>query len=318
MYKLLYKDIIDNAKAENRIKKPRVYYEWHHIVPDFLFKHRSRRGPSGHLDGNPNSVDNLVLLTFKEHLMAHYYLYEIYKDTRYGYAAGSALQFFYTKATGKHKRQQNLSKPDEEFLNEMLHLREIGIKSISAAKSGKMPAVDAHTREKIGSVPVDHPKVISGEWIHHSKGQPYKGILKDQKGSNNNNFREMTFQRKERLFDCVSKSLIDGNYLSIKALVQNLKEEFTEFKKISLVWVCNNFGNINNLVDEFNKARGRSIVYFSYYRGKNQRAVLRNHSLNYVWVTNGYTNTKIRLDEIDEYLNNNPAYTRGRINYDKD
>jgi len=72
MYKELYKKIIDQAKAENRMKNQGVYYEQHHIVPDFLFKNRKRTGPKGHLDGKPDSPENLVLLTFSEHLMAHY------------------------------------------------------------------------------------------------------------------------------------------------------------------------------------------------------------------------------------------------------
>ena len=150
MYKQLYKEIIDTAKLEKRTKNSEIYYESHHIVPEFMFKIRKRTGPAGHLDGDANSVDNLVLLTFQEHLMAHYYLYEILKDTHYGYSAGSALQFFFVKATGGHIRQRTLSEVDKKFLDEMAHLRQIGIKCISNARAGKMPVVDAITREKIG------------------------------------------------------------------------------------------------------------------------------------------------------------------------
>jgi nucleoside-diphosphate-sugar epimerase len=134
MYKQLYKNLIDFAKNENRIKGANKYYESHHIVPDFLFKNRKRSGPPGHIDGDPNSAENLVLLTFSEHLMAHYYLYEIYKGTHYEYSAGSALQFFFVKACGNHMRQIQLNEVDEQFLKEMSYLRQLGIDSISKAK----------------------------------------------------------------------------------------------------------------------------------------------------------------------------------------
>ena len=66
-YSELYFGIINNAKAENRKKGTcGVYYEKHHIMPDFMFKNRSRKGPAGHLLGNPNDPGNLVLLTFNK------------------------------------------------------------------------------------------------------------------------------------------------------------------------------------------------------------------------------------------------------------
>ena len=41
MYKQLYKEIIDTAKNEIRTKNSEIYYESHHIVPEFLFKIRT-------------------------------------------------------------------------------------------------------------------------------------------------------------------------------------------------------------------------------------------------------------------------------------
>ena len=159
-YKKLYKQIIEKSQSENRSKGNGIYYESHHIIPEFMFKDRRRAGPKGHLEGNPESKSNKVLLTFSEHLMAHYYLYEILKCGHYGYPAGSALQFFFVKATSAgHARQINITEVDEKFLKDMEELRSIGIASVSAARKGKMPAVDAVTRKVIGSVPVDHPRV---------------------------------------------------------------------------------------------------------------------------------------------------------------
>lgn len=309
MYKELYKKIIDQAKAENRMKNQGVYYERHHIVPDFLFKNRKRTGPKGHLDGDPDSSENLVLLTFSEHLMAHYYLYEIYKGTRYEYSAGSALQFFFVKAIGNHKRQQNLSEVDEKFLKEMEHLRLAGNQSISKARTGKMPVVDAVTRKKIGSVPIDHPKVLSGEWIHHSKGVPGKSA-RDMSGSKNTNFKELTQNRRERMWKCVAESCQDG-YLKLNLLRNNMKNEFTEFKKISLAWIGPKFGSLQNLIDETNKNLGLEIKYNPYHRSNEQRKIAAEHSSKHRWYNNGVRN--IRVINEEEFVKNNSEYKLGRI-----
>lgn len=273
MYKQLYKTLIDTAKQENRMKNQEIYYERHHIVPDFLYKNRSRPGPAGHLDGEPDSTENLVLLTFSEHLMAHYYLYEIYKNTHYEYSAGSALQFFFVKATGNHVRQRNLSEVDAEFLKEMEHLRLLGNACISKARKGKMPAVDAVTREKVGSVPIDHPKIISGEWIHHSKGIPSKTLPENrpsQVGNLNTNYKEMTPERRYRMWQCVTRSCED-DYLKIHLLDANMKKEFTEFNRISTAWIGRNFKSIDELVNETNINMGTSVKYSSYHRSSTQR-----------------------------------------------
>jgi len=309
MYKELYKKLIDNARNENRMKNQGTYYEQHHIVPDFLYKNRKRTGPKGHLDGNPDSVENLILLTFSEHLMAHYYLYEIYKETRYEYSAGSALQFFFVKATGNHKRQVNLSEVDEKFLKEMEHLRILGNECISKARTGMMPAVDAITREKQGSVPVDHPKILSGEWIHHSKGVPGKSA-RDMTGDKNTNFKELTQDRRERMWKCVADSCQDG-YLKLNLLQDNMKKEFAEFNKISLAWIGNKFGSVANLIDETNKNMGIDIKYNPYHRSIEQRKNAAAHSAKHRWYNNGTTN--IRVTDEEKFIKENPDFVQGKI-----
>ena len=267
-YKRLYKEIIDNAVSENRKKGEGVYYESHHIIPEFMFINRRRKGPKGHLEGNPECDSNKVLLTFSEHLMSHYYLYETLKSSRYGYSAGSSLQFFFTKASNiGHARQVNLSEIDIGLLEEMSHLREIGIESISNARKGKMPAVDAITREVIGSVPIDHPKVISGEWVHHSKGkvmsEDQRKILRVKNSGNGNpNYKEMTEDRRERVFACLERVANGDNLVKKKDFLRELKLEFSQdFKKISEVWITNNFGSFSELIEVVNQHKGKCYFY---------------------------------------------------------
>jgi ribosomal protein L37AE/L43A len=68
-YTQIYDNLINSRKLLNRTKKDETYYELHHIIPKCM--------------GGANFKDNLVLLTPKEHLLAHLLLERIYKDTKY-------------------------------------------------------------------------------------------------------------------------------------------------------------------------------------------------------------------------------------------
>jgi hypothetical protein len=61
----IYSSLIKKAKSQNRVKSSSIYYENHHIVPKHI--------------GGTNEITNLVLLTFREHYLAHYILWRIYK-----------------------------------------------------------------------------------------------------------------------------------------------------------------------------------------------------------------------------------------------
>ena len=61
----IYKNLCNSRKAMNR-KKGNEYYESHHIKPKWM--------------GGSDSKDNLVLLTAREHYLAHYLLFKHYKD----------------------------------------------------------------------------------------------------------------------------------------------------------------------------------------------------------------------------------------------
>lgn len=77
-YSKYYYLIIDNAKS--RINKPKTYLENHHIVPESFFINRSRKGPAGWVDGNPEDKINKVKLTAHEHYVCHLLLVRMTKD----------------------------------------------------------------------------------------------------------------------------------------------------------------------------------------------------------------------------------------------
>ena len=66
-YKRIYNELISTRKVLNRSKKDfHIYYENHHIIPKCL--------------GGTNDKDNLVLLTGKEHFIAHLLLMHCYTN----------------------------------------------------------------------------------------------------------------------------------------------------------------------------------------------------------------------------------------------
>ncbi|MEO6302338.1 MAG: HNH endonuclease signature motif containing protein [Bacteroidia bacterium] len=74
-YKSIYEKLISSKQKLNRVKYKGFYYEKHHILPRCL--------------GGTNDKNNLILLTAKEHFIAHLLLTKIYegKDKRKMYFA---------------------------------------------------------------------------------------------------------------------------------------------------------------------------------------------------------------------------------------
>jgi len=66
-YPKIYESLISNAQLEKRKKHTGIYYEKHHIIPRCL--------------GGNDSRENLVLLTAKEHFIAHKLLLYINPDS---------------------------------------------------------------------------------------------------------------------------------------------------------------------------------------------------------------------------------------------
>jgi len=79
-YNKIYNDMIENAKTKIRSKKDGNYYELHHIIPVCM--------------NGSDDKDNLVLLTAREHFMAHKLLHQIYpKNSKLYFAFVSMCKF---------------------------------------------------------------------------------------------------------------------------------------------------------------------------------------------------------------------------------
>lgn len=94
-YQKIYNDLILKAKSENRKKLKRdhpnyVYYERHHIIPKCL--------------NGLDSKENLVLLTAREHFVAHKLLHYIYPKNKLLFYS------FYMMCYCKNENQQRFNK----------------------------------------------------------------------------------------------------------------------------------------------------------------------------------------------------------------
>lgn len=63
-----YSWIIENARKQNRLKNNNIYYENHHIIPKCI--------------NGDNSKNNQILLTPREHFLAHWLLIKIYPQEK--------------------------------------------------------------------------------------------------------------------------------------------------------------------------------------------------------------------------------------------
>lgn len=211
------------AKHENRSKGSGVYYESHHIVPDFMFKKRARKGPMGHLNGNPNDPSNIVLLTMREHIVAHVLLAKSLVGKRYWAQAASSLVMMVPADVGLHVRQHSSDWP--KLSRRYAIYKELGRRAISAARKGKFPAVDSVTGESVGSVLSTHPNVVSGKWIHHCKGKKrpptpaQDARIASAKGRGNANARILDIdyiKQKMVEFAPIPHTKYGGNFIAIK------------------------------------------------------------------------------------------------------
>lgn len=108
-YQKIYNDLIIKAQSENRKKKNGIYYENHHIIPKCL--------------GGSDNKDNLVLLTAKEHYIAHALLYFIDKNPKLAYAwnlmsVGSKYNKRYNSRLFQIAKIENIKHLKENFSGE--------------------------------------------------------------------------------------------------------------------------------------------------------------------------------------------------------
>jgi hypothetical protein len=241
-YRRIYKNLIKKAISENRSKVNGQSFEAHHIIPRFMYVPRKY----GRLTSNPDKETNIVLLTPREHMLAHLLLVRILKGKPQEIAAGNSLSWFFTIAetnprllvnliTGITKRYEVFRKKSREYVSKM--------------NKGKFPAKCRLTGASIGRVSSNHPNVLSGLWVHHSAGVKLNEerkikIRENSKGDKNGNAKPLTAEIEEIAIE-VCRSLTDFNLQDFLDCF-NKKELYKN--PVSVAWVYKNFGSFDNLL----------------------------------------------------------------------
>ena len=207
--------LLERNSTDVRLNEGPLYVEIHHIIPRSL----------GGLD-NP---DNLVEVLPEEHIFLHMLRYKIHKKREDALAVRYMLNGF----SSNERRHGNLACKLTKKLRMgyawiRTHAQSIretngwhtldGKKRISEARKGMIPVKDLITGERIGSVSNKHPNVISGKWVHHTKGRKIsesERVMRSNLGKGQNN--------------CNASGLSD------EYLIQKGMEAFQEFGFI-LTW----------------------------------------------------------------------------------
>jgi hypothetical protein len=128
-YKKIYEQLIARCQSENRKKGRGIYFERHHIVPKCL--------------NGRNNKTNLVLLTAREHFIAHKLLCEIYlNETKLHYALWRMMNH----QSSKHERNYIISSKEYSRCKQ---LQQMIVQQLGKQNKGKTVKYSIETREKI-------------------------------------------------------------------------------------------------------------------------------------------------------------------------
>jgi hypothetical protein len=162
--------LLKRNTSDPRLNDASLYVELHHIIPRSL--------------GGNDDLSNLIEVLPEEHIFIHMLRYKIYKKMEDMWAVRFMLNGFDSKKSFKKLNYKILNKKIRMgYVWLRIYAQNVrkikgwqtadGLKRISKAREGKMVAKDAETGKFIGMVEMNHPNVISGKWVHHTKGRVF-------------------------------------------------------------------------------------------------------------------------------------------------
>lgn len=159
-YRRIYNQLIQKARNESRVKGVEIYYEAHHIIPECL-------GGEGTVWAW-RSHPNIVLLTPKEHYIAHLLLCEIYPNEK-------KLKFALWRMANPGNRPTDYKMSSSGYSR----LRNVVQQQLREQATGVPKSADTliKLRKPKGPRSVEH--INSLKRIAKEKG--FKGPVKDQK-----------------------------------------------------------------------------------------------------------------------------------------
>ena len=176
-YKWHYDNLIKTRKLLNRKKYKGIYYEDHHIVMTSM--------------GGSDDKENRVLLTAKEHYIAHYLLWRIYRNRQTVYA------FFYMCLDGNSTNIRISSRVYEEIREECSKI---------SSESFKNMWDDPEIREKLSLAnSIKNKGRVHTEESRKNMSDAHKGIKQSQETINKRISKCIGRKRSEETKQILSK-----------------------------------------------------------------------------------------------------------------
>ena len=175
-----------------------------------------------------------------------------------------------------------------------------------------MPVKDVDTLKIIGSVSCQHPKVISGQWVHHSKGVKYtderKLSMVNGSGDKNNNYSGYDDDQLILNFIeiCNKLGYIPGHKTATDFGVENniyFPKSIKDFR-----FDGDGFRGMIQIVEE-----KTGLKYDPYYTRRSGRVKIISGKR--CWVTDGVNSKSISFIDLNEY--NLIGWKKGRTLYGK-
>jgi hypothetical protein len=129
-YKRIHDQIIQLAQLANRKKGNQIYYERHHIIPKCM--------------GGNDDIENLVLLTGREHFIIHKLLCEIYPDNL---KLKHAIWAMCNQKTTKQERYIPSSRVYSEAKAEYLQMHSNNLKAFFRTEEGLISKCNASIKK---------------------------------------------------------------------------------------------------------------------------------------------------------------------------
>ena len=124
-----YNQLCSTRKLLARSKKDDIYYENHHIIPKSL--------------GGSDSINNLVLLTAREHYIAHLLLYNHYKTIGGDALRKMSFALVSMATTNKNLSRNKLNSRQYSLIKEAAVYSSLG-RTVSDTSNYRKPKIESH------------------------------------------------------------------------------------------------------------------------------------------------------------------------------
>lgn len=286
-----------------RLTSENLYVEIHHIIPVSV--------------GGNDDPDNLVIVLPEEHLFLHKLRFKIYGCREDMLAVRFILNGLSTKSHLEDSRKSmKLTKSilqgyayikanSSEFRKKYGWQTVDGRKRISKYRTGLIPVKNSLTGEIIGEASIIDPRVVSGEWVHTSKGRKMSPSELEKRKFNSRG------ENNPRHLGVSDETLVEEALKLFHTLGR-----IPSFAEISRYCKLNGVPCPTHSKGRFSGKGMRGLILrLEEITGMKYTLPPRNssnykHKYKSCWVTNGRATLKIKEEELEKYLTQ--GYRKGR------